>query len=311
MSMTTPRQRLGAELTRIRTLAGIPQRAVAKELDVSLRTVQRMEQGTSVPSWPETERWARACAAAQPDMAGLRILTEAALNEVTPFRDRLQDGGLAAIQKDVARRAAETRLIRNFQSSIIPGLLQHPEYARRVLQMRDYTGTSDIPAAVAARIDRQQILFEEGHHFEFVLTEGALRWRPGPAAVLRAQLAQLITTATADLPTVKFGVVPFTAEMRAVPFPFSIYENQDGTSFAVTEAPHGEVRASKPADVEIYRQQWDLLTESALHGTLAVELVSHVLREISREALLQVPVAAHQQAGGGPERVPGGHPPIV
>jgi hypothetical protein len=26
-----------------------------------------------------------------------------------------------------------------------PGLLQHLEYARRVPQMRDYTGTSDIP----------------------------------------------------------------------------------------------------------------------------------------------------------------------
>lgn len=275
--MTTPRQRLGAELTRIRKVAGMSQRAVAHELEVSLRTVQRMEQGTSVPSWPEAERWAHACAGAQPDMAGLRILTEAALNEVTPFRDRLHEG-LAAIQKDVAQRVAETRLIRNFQSSIVPGLLQHPEYARRVLQMRDYTGTSDIPAAVAARIDRQQILYEEDHQFEFVLTEAALRWRPGPIAVLRAQLAHLTTIA--GLPTIRFGVIPFTAEMRAVPYPFSIYENQDGTAFAVTETPHGEGRASDPADVAIYRRQWELLTEPALYGAQAVEFVQQVLRDI-------------------------------
>jgi transcriptional regulator with XRE-family HTH domain len=276
--MTTPRERLGAELTRVRKVAGLPQRVIARQLDVSLRTVQRMEQGTSVPSWPEVERWAHACAAAQPDTAGLRILTEAALNEVTPFRDRLPEG-LAAIQRDIAQRVAETRLLQTFQCSIVPGLLQHPEYARRVLQMRDYTGTSDIPAAVAARIGRQQILFEEGHRFEFVLTEAALRWRPGPTTVLRAQLAHLTTIA--DLPAVRFGVIPFSAEMRAVPYPFVIYENQDGTAFAVAETPHGESRASDPADVAIYRRQWELLAEPAVYGAQAVEFVKSVLMEIS------------------------------
>jgi transcriptional regulator with XRE-family HTH domain len=276
--MTTPRERLGAELTRIRKVAGLSQRAVAGQLGVSLRTAQRMEQGASVPSWPEVQRWARACAAAQPDMGGLRILTEAALNELTPFRDRLP-AGLAAIQRDIAERVAETRVLQFFQCSIVPGLLQHPEYARRVLQMRDYTGTSDIPAAVAARIDRQQILYQDGHRFEFLLTEAALRWRPGPATVLRAQLAHL-TTLT-DLPAVTFGVIPFTAEMQAVPYPFAIYENRDGTAFAVAETPHGESRASDPADVAIYRRQWELLTESAVHGTQAAEFIAQVLREIS------------------------------
>jgi DNA-binding XRE family transcriptional regulator len=256
----------------------LSQRVVAKQLDVSLRTVQRMEQGTSVPSWPEAERWAHTCSAAQPDMAGLRILTEAALNEVTPFRDRLPEG-LAAIQRDIAQRVAETRLLRNFQSSIVPGLLQHPEYARRVLEMRDYTGAGDIPAAVAARINRQQILYEDQHQFEFVLTEAALRWRPGPAAVLRVQLAHL--TSVADLPTVRFGVIPFAAEMRAVPYPFVIYENQDGTAFAVAETPHGESRASDPADVAIYRRQWELLAESAVYGPQAIEFVGRVLKELS------------------------------
>jgi transcriptional regulator with XRE-family HTH domain len=276
--MTTPRERLGAELTRIRKVAGLPQRTVAKQLDVSLRTAQRMEQGTSVPSWPEVERWAHACVAAQPDMAGLRILTEAALNEVTPFRDRLPEG-LAAIQRDIAQRVAETRLLQGFQCSIVPGLLQHPEYARRVLEMRDYTGTSDIMAAVAARIERQQILYDERHRFEFVLTEAALRWRPGPTTVLRAQLTHL--TSVADLPTVRFGVIPFTAEMRAVPYPFVIYENEDGTAFAVAETPHGESRASDPADVAIYRRQWELLAESAMYGTPAIDFVGRVLRELS------------------------------
>lgn len=163
----------------------------------------------------------------------------------------------------------------------VPCLLQHPEYARRVLEMRDYTGTSDIPAAVVARINRQQILYDEQHQFEFVLTEAALRWRPGPAAVLRAQLTHLTTMANLNLPTVRLGVIPATAQMRAVPYPFVIYENEDGTAFAVTETPHGESRASDPADVATYRRQWELLTEPAIYAAQAIEFIGELLKEIS------------------------------
>jgi hypothetical protein len=51
--------------------------------------------------------------------------------------------------------------------------------------MADVTGQRDIDQAVAARMERQQIRREPGRQFQYVLAEGALRWRPGGAVSLR------------------------------------------------------------------------------------------------------------------------------
>jgi hypothetical protein len=60
-----------------------------------------------------------------------------------------------------------------------------------------------------------------------------------------------------------------------------LYENVDGSAYVVTESLHAETRASDPADVEIYRRQWDLLTGPALYGAEAADFVRQVLGEFS------------------------------
>ena len=121
------------------------------------------------------------------------------------------------------RRAAGT--VRNFQPGIIPGLLQTAEYARRIIEMSDISGEGDHGAAVAARLDRQEALHDRNRHFEFLLTEAALRYRPGPPEVLTAQLDHLAALAT--LETITFGVIPADAEMHAITrCGFILYEDR-------------------------------------------------------------------------------------
>ena len=50
---------------------------------------------------------------------------------------------------------------------------------------------------------RQQALYSSDRAFEFILTEAALRYRPGSGDVLTAQLAHLASVAT--LETVSVG----------------------------------------------------------------------------------------------------------
>ena len=95
--------------------------------------------------------------------------------------------------------------MRNFQPGIIPGLLQTAEYARRIIEMPT-SAPKQSGAAVAARLDRQETLHDRKRHFEFLMTEAALRYRPGPPEVLAAQLDHLAALAT--LETITFGSSP-------------------------------------------------------------------------------------------------------
>ena len=204
----TQRARLGAELRRARTLAGLSGRQVADATGLSQPTVSRIERGESVPSLREVIAWADAVEVGADRKALILGLAEAAVNEVTTFRARLSNG-LAAVQEDVRGLEATARTLRNFQPGIIPGLLQTAEYARRILAFADET--ANVGAAVAARLTRQEILHEPGRSFEFLLTEAALRYRPGPREVLTAQLDHLAAVVT--LEAISFGVIPADAEM--------------------------------------------------------------------------------------------------
>jgi hypothetical protein len=55
---------------------------------------------------------------------------------VATFRIMLRSG-LAAVQDSVRDLEATTRVVRNFQPGIIPGLLQTAEYARRIMALTD------------------------------------------------------------------------------------------------------------------------------------------------------------------------------
>jgi hypothetical protein len=123
---------------------------------------------------------------------------------------------------------------------------------------------------------RQSLLYEADRTLEFVLTEQALRFRPGPDSgdVLTAQLNHLAAVVT--LQTVSFGVIPADAEMHAFPrCAFIIYEDRvDGRPpFAFVETPHASLSASDPADVKIYQDQLELFRRSALYGTEAIDFV--------------------------------------
>jgi transcriptional regulator with XRE-family HTH domain len=264
------RARLGEELKRLRLLAGVSQRDMAPATGLSQSTVFRVENGQSVPSWPEVRAWAERTAAADPDLDALRSLTERALNELTPFRVRLEDG-LAAVQEDVRALEATARTLRNFNPAIVPGLLQTAAYARLVLGMAQ---AGDPATAVAIRMQRQQILYEPGRQFEFLLTEAALRWRPGAVSVLAGQLEHLAAVVTQD--SVQFGVIPSGALMRAIPrMGFILYEDRaDGEHpMVLAEMPHAPAYVSEEADVAVYRDQLALLRESAVWGDEAVAVV--------------------------------------
>jgi hypothetical protein len=128
-------------------------------------------------------------------------------------------------------------VIRNFQVAYVPGLLQVPGYARRVLtEIRELhrAEVDDVDDAVGRRLERQRLLYDTTKQFEFVVTEAVLRWRLCPTAVMRAQLDRLQTAI--DLPNVRFGIVPFERELATTPqTAFALFDD-----IAKIETPLGE-----------------------------------------------------------------------
>jgi transcriptional regulator with XRE-family HTH domain len=262
----TQRVRLGSDLRHLRRLAGLSGRAIARRIEASQAHVSRVENGQAVPTLPQVNAWADATGATAETRAALMALTEAALHEVDPWRTRF-DAGLPAMQQDVRAMEAAAGAITSFQTSLVPGLLQTAEYARRVFEITDVKGWGDHAAAVTARLERQQALHRPGRRFEFLLTEAALRLRIGPPHVMRGQADRI--TSLMSLETVDVGIIPLDADASVIPWVgFNLYDKlpEGQTPFVTIELPHAYLTASEPGDVAIYQQQLTAIREVALFG---------------------------------------------
>jgi hypothetical protein len=59
-------------------------------------------------------------------------------------------------------------------------------------------------------MNRQAILYDESKHLEFILAEGAVRWRLGPENLMRAQVEKMLDVST--LENVTIGIIRQGAE---------------------------------------------------------------------------------------------------
>lgn len=266
------RQELATELRTLRAMAGVSGRALGERIGVSQGTVWRIEHAQALPTRQQAQAWLDACATDSERMARVLRMLEDAYREAPTWTRTL--AGRTHMQGEIAARENASASVRNFQPTIVPGLLQTAEYARLLVPLVDRTGEVDVEEHVAKRLERQAMLGAEGRQFGFLLGERALRWSPGPG-VMAAQLEKL--AAAVERPAVTFGVIPDTAPV--VPWHnFVIHEPTDGQPvYVTTETVHGELAVREPADVAIYLKLWDQLRRSAVLGAAAVEWIRRLL----------------------------------
>ncbi|MDF5755773.1 helix-turn-helix transcriptional regulator [Spongiactinospora sp. TRM90649] len=276
----TKRQRLATELRRLRDLAGISGRDLAHRIGISQSKVSRIESGTVIPSMPEVTAWAQAVAASTQTREWLGDLTESAFTEVHTWRTALQRQ--AHLQDDIRDQEDQAQIVRVFQPTLVPGLLQTAEYARRVFSLFDPPySESDLAMAVAARLQRQLALYEESRRFEFLITEAALRCRPGPVKLLLAQLDRLGSLST--LENISIGLIPHNREAVVCPaHGFTVYIGDESAedTFVEVETTHVRLNANDAEDVAIYDRQWSLLSGTAIFDEEAAEFLAALRAEI-------------------------------
>ena len=268
------RQELGAALRRLRKSAGLSGEEMADALGISQSQVSRMELGQQVADPAVVDDWARAAGAPDADRETLIDIAEAAAAEMVSWRKAMARG-LARLQEDSLELEAGARTILNFQTAGVPGLLQVPEYARRMFATERQATEADIAAAVTARMNRQAIVYGGSKHLAFVMTEAAVRWRLGPESLMRAQMQKIIDAC--GLENVTIGIIPLAAEADVWhDHGFNILSGRGDAAVVHVETLTRGLTISDPADVAVYEDAFAQLRKLAVTGDDAVETLRRI-----------------------------------
>lgn len=274
--------RLAGELRELRKAAGLTTRQLADKLEVSQGKVTKLENARTVPSVEDVRAWAAATNAPAEQAARVAELAERTHTEAIMLR-AARRAGLPDLQRRTAESERTAMTIRVYQPTAVPGLLQTPDYAR-LMVTAVHRDRPDVAEAIAQRMQRQMVLYEEARHFEFVIGEAALRWRLGSAAVQLGQLDRIRSVAM--LPNVQVGVLPLSHETPAWHFSgFTLFEDRvdDGDPFVHVETLTASLNVTEPADVEAYRQALEQLRQLAVYGEDAQALLARLMDELGQE----------------------------
>jgi transcriptional regulator with XRE-family HTH domain len=273
------RQHLAAELRGLRELAGKTGRALAKEVGISQAKVSRIESAQTVPSKDEVTAWLAAVDTPEHRAAVLIELTDSVFQEVNSWRAAMRTR--KHHQDDIEEWETSARIVRCYQPAAVPGLLQTMEYARRIFGMSYIPyDVDDLSLALATRMQRQLVLFDIERSFEFLITEAALRWRPGPASLMVAQLDRILSLSTLD--NISIGIIPIDQEaMTPMEHVFVCYEREEGdpAAFVEVEMIHDNVVLRDPSQVAYYRHRWSLLSQAAVFEDDARQILHFLLTE--------------------------------
>ena len=261
---------LGERLRHLRQDARLTGRALAAACDWPPSKVSKLEAGRQTPSDTDLEAWATACGVANQTsnlVGALRSLE----SHYQDYR-RLFRSGLATNQRKIAERDSQATFIREFHSVFVSGLLQTPAYARR--RIAAATAHAEAPAhdldeTVAARMQRQQLLYQPGKKIHLVMTEAVMRYRLCDVDAMHEQLDRL--TAATALKHVLFGVIPFERTYFAPPVhDFRILDRE----LVQVETVTADLRLSDEFEVTAYLRLFAELADLAVYGEQARAVIA-------------------------------------
>ena len=277
LELLATRRQLAAELLRLRLDAGLSTHQLAQRIGVSQSKVSRIEHARTATSIPDVRAWAAATGAGNARVEELLTLAERALTDTLTRRTILRHG-IAANQRAIGEIEREATLIREFSPDLIPGLFQTADYYRQILTTIPLPEDFNPGEAIAARLDRQRVLYDEAKQFNYVLTEQAVRWRFAGVESHRIQLDLLTKLAT--LPHVHLAVIPLDAPAPAWHgHGFVIFDGlpDDADPIVSMETLHGVQRFSDPGEVARYLEAFERLRRAAVTGEAAIQFIAGVV----------------------------------
>ncbi|MEW2494338.1 helix-turn-helix transcriptional regulator [Streptomyces nodosus] len=270
---------LGARLRELRfTCPGgrLTGQQLAQRLGWPGSKVSKLENGRQTATPEDLRAWADATE--QPDVYPELAARLAGFESHIRSWRRALANGFKPLHEGLSAEIDRTSHMWIWEESVIPGLLQTPEYARHVIQRYSELlgGASDVEAAVRSRVQRQEWLYRPGRKLHVLMWEAALRSLICPPSVLVAQLDRL--SGMLGMDTVELGVIPFTASVKIVPANgFWVLDDR----LVVAEDRHAEMWLDDDDNVTLYSKVWRTLRESAVYGAEAHNVINAARRALN------------------------------
>ena len=280
-SPTVRRKRLGIELRRLREQAELTCEEVGQRLECSGTRISRMETGRISVRPGDVRELLEVYGVSGAEADSLVQLAREARRKGWWYTyGRVLPTWFEAY---IGLESEAVRL-RDFQSLVMPGLLQTEDYARAVLRAAPHAGSSEeIDRQVALRMERQRILGQaDPPDVWIVLSESVLRVHVGGPAIMLAQLQRLADVA--ERPNITLQVLPFTTVAHVHPVsPFTMLEFPDAADPAVVYLEHltGSLFLENEDEVRRYRVIFDHLRAESLGTGQSADLIARVAADLS------------------------------
>ncbi|MER6293996.1 helix-turn-helix domain-containing protein [Streptomyces althioticus] len=275
---TTRRRQLGADLRRLRELAGLTLEEAGARVGISKATLSRYETKEGAVKWPAVDALCREYGATDEERLALVELAKGAriqgwwrsLADPIPESMNL----MLTLEDEVVRED-------HYACMYVPGLLQTRAYAEAVHRASEVRCEErEVQHMVDIRMKRQELLErEDPPHLWAVIDEAALRRRVGGREVMREQLTHLLTMAERSRITVQ--VLPFDRGAHAAAVgSFAVLRGQASELDVVyVDLLGGGLFMEKPEELERYKLAFEYLSAQALDFESSTDLIDRISKE--------------------------------
>jgi transcriptional regulator with XRE-family HTH domain len=274
---TVRSRELGDGLRRAMQDAGLTGKQVAKLLDLSPSWVSRLISGKRNVSAVQASAFLAVC---RTPAAERERLLELCDEQHTQGWFQQHGSRLPLQLVTLIEHEKKAVAISEFQSTVVPGVLQTGEYARALLKEAGRIPAEEIDDRVAVRLARQALFSRSDlARFTFYLHEFVLRLPVGGPAVMADQLDQLHRMSMRPYLTLR--VVPATLGAHAATAgSFTLMEFAEFKPVVYLESETSCVFLEKPVEIEAYRDILRALAETALSEGESRELIATLATEL-------------------------------
>jgi len=273
------RRKLGAELRALRARAGLKSGEAARLVGWHQSKVSRIETGRSGVKPSDVELLLDAYGVRDAELRELLVVLAGSDDHGRHHWWHAYRGLLPSTYSDFISLESQASVMRTLENSVVPVLLQTPEYAREVtLAAVDGAPDDKVDALVEVRLARQDVLRSNPPlRLSAVLDEAALRRTVGGPAVMARQLEHL--GEAAQLPHVRIQVLPFGVGAHVgVTGPFVIFSFPSTSDLDVVVLDHltSSLYLERKEDLQAYSEAFDSLQVHALSPEETLDFIAGV-----------------------------------
>lgn len=276
------RRKLGEELRKLRDGSGLTSGEAASRVGWHQSKVSRIETGRSGVRPADVARLLDAYEVHDPQLrALLQALADSAGGGGVDWADAYR-GLLPPQYRDFISLESQACSARTLEISVVPGLLQTPDYARAVTRAALGELPPDtVDSLVEVRIARQEVLRGDPPLvLNAVLDEAVVRRWVGGRAAMREQLRHLLEVAA--LPHVRLQVIPFHyGGYVGLTGPFIVFSFPAISDLDVVVIDHltSSLYLERREDLTAYSAAFETVQALALSYENSLDLIARAARE--------------------------------